>query len=101
MSARESDQAERRYAVVVRDHGEAHAIAWAGEVLELVCERAHPPGRPLALSVQLPEAALTLNGKTIGSKLRADGKFDVRLRLSSVRREQRAALELAFAPARN
>jgi hypothetical protein len=90
------DQPAPRLAVVVRDHGEAHAVAFAGEVLELICDRAHPPGRPLALTIALPDAALALNGKTIGSKRRPDGAFDVRLRMSSVRREQRSALERAL-----
>lgn len=93
------DQHAPRLPVVVRDHGEAQAVAFAGEVLELVCDRAHPPGRPLALTITLPDAPLELNGKTIGSKRRPDGHFDVRLRMSSVRREQRAALMSAFAPA--
>jgi hypothetical protein len=94
------DQQRPSLAVAVRDHGDARAVAFAGEVLELICDRAHPPGRPLALTVVLPDAALALNGKTIGSKRRPDGHFDVRLRMSSVRREQRAALEQALAPAK-
>lgn len=86
----------QQYRAVVHDHGEASAVGFKDGVLELICDKAHPPGRPLALSVQLPADEQALTGKTVGSKKRDDGSFDVRLRLSSVRREQRAALEAAF-----
>ena len=89
---------DRGYPVSIRNRGPARGVGYAGEVLELICDLAHPPGRPLELTLQLPDAMLTLNGKIIGSKRRDDGQYDVRLRLSSVRREQRAALEAAFAP---
>ena len=40
---------------------------------------------------------LDLQGKSAGSKLRSDGRYDVTLRLVSLRREQRIALEQTFA----
>lgn len=97
MSADEQSAQARAYAAVVRGHGDARAVAYADGVLGLICDRAHPPGRPLALVVQLPAGEQPLTGKALGSKQREDGSFDVRLRLSSLRREQRAALEAAFA----
>ena len=88
------------YTASIRNRGLARGVGYADGVLLLICEVAHPPGRPLELTLQLSDAMLTLSGKTIASKRRDDGRYDVRLRLSSVRREQRAALEAAFgAPA--
>jgi hypothetical protein len=61
--------------------------------LTLVCDRAEPPGRPLALRTRLGEEELALQGRSGGSKLREDGKFTVVMRLVSLRREHRALLE--------
>jgi hypothetical protein len=67
-------------------------------VLALVCDRAHPPGRPLELVLHAGETALTLRGKSAGSKRRdGDGLFDVRLRLHSLRRQEKETLTRAFA----
>ncbi|HEY8432146.1 MAG TPA: hypothetical protein VIL20_27405 [Sandaracinaceae bacterium] len=79
--------------------GSGEAVAWAGEVLSLVLPRAFAPGAPIAFSIALEGGALSLSGKTVGSKRRADGRFDVRVRLLNLRREERARLE-ALAPAR-
>ncbi|MCZ7687520.1 MAG: hypothetical protein M5U28_55795 [Sandaracinaceae bacterium] len=62
-------------------------------MLHLVLPRAFAPGAPLALTLELEDGALELTGKTIGSKRREDGRFDVRARLISLRREDRARLE--------
>jgi len=86
----------RAYPVNIRNRGPAQAVGYANGVLALTGELSHPPGRPLELTVQLPEGMLTLYGKITGSKRRDDGHYDIQLRLSSVRREQRAALEQAF-----
>ncbi len=77
----------------LRDGGEGEAIAWSREVLHLVLPRAFAPGAPLALTLELDGGALELTGKTIGSKRREDGRFDVRARLISLRRGDRARLE--------
>ena len=42
------------------------------------------------------ESALRLEGKAQGSKRLDDGRFDVRLKLTSLRRDDRSALERAF-----
>ena len=79
------------------EHG--RALAFADGVLHMICERPHPPGQPLALTLRLPDAAeLALQGKCAGSKRRDDGEFDVKLRLNSLRREQRASLEQLLGP---
>jgi len=80
------------------DGVQALAVAFNLGILHLICDRAHPPGRPLAFSVSLGDSQLALTGKSAGSKRRVDDRFDVRVRLSSLRREQRAQLERAFAP---
>ena len=85
------------YPVSIRNRGPARGVGYADGVLLLTCDLAHPPGRPLELTLQLPDAMIPLTGKIIDSKRRPDLLYDVRLRLSSVRREQRAALEAAFA----
>jgi hypothetical protein len=74
------------------------ALGYAGGMLRLACERAHPPGEPLTLTLRLAEGELALQGKSAGSKRRPDGGFDVALRLTSLRREQRAQLEALWAP---
>src|SRR5262245_44355213 len=63
------------------------------EVLTLICDRAEPPGRPLALRTRIGDEEIPLQGRSAGSKLREDGKFKVVMRLVSLRREQRALLE--------
>jgi hypothetical protein len=73
------------------------ALGYRNGVLHVACEHSHPPGQPLAVTVQLDGAELRLAGKSAGTKRRPDGGFDVQLRLHSVRREQRDALERAFA----
>lgn len=79
-------------AVRVAEGGQGEAIAVAGEVMHIVLERAYAPGAPLTLELDHASGTLALRGKTIGSKRREDGRFDVRLRLVSLRREDREKL---------
>jgi hypothetical protein len=75
----------------------ATVIGFADPVLTLICDHAHPPGRPLLLRGHAGDNELSLEGKTIGSKLRPDdGRFTVTLRLTSLRRESRRAFESLF-----
>lgn len=74
--------------------GRAHSID--GEVLSCVVSRAYAPGAPVDLGVRLEAGELALRGKSLGSKRRDDGRFDVRLRLLSLRREEREALAAAL-----
>jgi hypothetical protein len=82
--------------VTLADGAHALAVNYRPNTLSLVCAGAYPPGKPLALRAELGDAALDLQGKSAGSKLRGDGRYDVTLRLVSLRREQRIALEQAF-----
>jgi hypothetical protein len=71
-------------------------LGYAQGVLRMACERSHPPGQPLTVTLKLPEAELTVQGKSAGSKRRPDDWFEVQLRLHSLRREQRELLERTF-----
>ena len=92
----ETDGKERMWPVVFADGTSGEAVSYAGELLTIVCARAHPPGRPLEITLRAGEEPLALRGKSAGSKRRDDGSFDVRLRLHSLRREDRDALAGAF-----
>ena len=77
----------------------AFAGASAGGILTVVSERAYAPGEPARATVELSDGALEIEGKSIGSKRRPDGTFDVRFRLLNLRREARERLERALAAA--
>jgi hypothetical protein len=76
----------------------ARAVEWKADVLSLICPSAFAPGQPVELKAQTTGGEpIRLIGKSGGSKRRADGAFDVKLRLHSLRREQRAWLDETFA----
>ena len=85
----------RRYPRGAREMRGAPAT-FSGATL-LVSE--YPPGRPLNFTVTLPSGALALQAKAQGSKRREDGQFEVRVKLTSLRREARETLTQAFAAA--
>jgi hypothetical protein len=95
----EGPQRQREYAASFADGAQVLVTSYEAGVLGLVCDRAHPPGRPLELRVPVGDAPLVLLGKSAGSKRREDQRFDVRLRLHSLRREDRARLETLFGKA--
>jgi hypothetical protein len=72
--------------------GEGEALRLEGEVLVTVLARAFAPGAPVSFRATIDGQAIRLQAKTIGSKKRDDGRFDVRLRLTNLRREHRARL---------
>jgi hypothetical protein len=74
--------------------GEAQTLE--GEVLALVLPRAFAPGAPIAFSAEVEGGAIALHGKTIGSKRREDGRFDVRVRMTNLRRGDRERLIAAL-----
>ena len=76
--------------------GEGEALAFAGEVLTCALPRAFAPGAPIELSVVAEGEAVALRAKSIGSKRRDDGRFEVRMRLVNLRREHREALSRAL-----
>jgi len=85
------------YPITFGDGTPGQAAAWDDPVLGLVCDRAHPPGRPLEIALVLGTNQLALRGKSAGSKRRDDGRFEVRVRLHSLRRSDREQLAQAFA----
>jgi hypothetical protein len=87
---------EQGLALALSDGERGRALAYADGVLRMVCERAHPTGQPLSLTLHAPGGELSLQGKSAGSKRRQDGRFDVQLKLVSLRREQRSALQQLF-----
>jgi hypothetical protein len=84
------------FTVQFGDGSRALLVGYAPGVLSLTCDCAYPPGKPLDLQAQLGDETLALRGKSAGSKRRPDGRYDVMLRLVSLRREQREQLERAF-----
>ena len=78
--------------VVLAAGGEGEAARIEGEVLHLIPARAFAPGAPVALEATIEGEAVALTGKSIGSKRRDDGRFDVRLRMTNLRREERLRL---------
>jgi hypothetical protein len=82
--------------ITLAEGTQALAVNYAENVLHLVCVAAYPPGKPLTLRADTGVELLDLQGKSAGSKLRTDGRYDVKLRLVSLRRDERIALERAF-----
>jgi hypothetical protein len=69
--------------------GEGELVGYAKNVLELVAPMAFAPGQPARFEV----GELALEGRSLGSRRREDGRFVVRFRLISLRREDREKLE--------
>jgi len=84
------------YAARYPGGGQGRALSYANLVLAVVAPQAYAPGQPLTLEVCIGESWLSLGGKSQGSRARVDGGFDVKLRLTNLRREARLALEQAF-----
>ncbi|MDQ3034170.1 MAG: hypothetical protein M3Y87_17310 [Myxococcota bacterium] len=72
--------------------GEGEASSLAGEILHVVLGHPYAPGAPISLRLTRSDGELSLEGRTIGSKRREDGRYDVRLRLVNLTREHRARL---------
>ncbi len=80
--------------------GEAAAVvSFDGSVVAIVSPRAFAPGAPVTLTVTLEDGDVQVDGRSLGSKRRDEGGFDVRLRTVSLRREHRERLAAALAPA--
>ena len=87
---------EQAISATIDDTHEASVLSCDGQVLCAICSVAFPPGRPLELELRLPEQEVTLVGRCIGTKKRTDGAFDLRMRLTNLRRETRETLQRAF-----
>jgi hypothetical protein len=80
--------------VLLPSGAKAKAVEWRPDVLSLICPNAFAPGQPVELKAQGEGGeVIALIGKSSGSKKRDDGAFDVKLRLHSLRREQRTWLD--------
>jgi hypothetical protein len=83
-------------AITLEGGGGGELARVEGEVLHAVLERPFAPGSPVRMRVQVGGGggeALPIQGKTIRSKKRDDGRFDVRMRLINLRREHREKLQ--------
>jgi len=67
----------------------AEPIALANDLLDVVVDEACAPGRPITLEV----GELSLDAKSRGTQKRADGRFDLKVRLVGIRREEREQLQ--------
>jgi hypothetical protein len=84
--------------IPLRDrHGDTiELMSFDGKQFELVGPRAFAPGQPLVLEMSLgPGYRLEL--KSLGSKKRADGRFDIRARATTLAKGAREMLEQALA----
>lgn len=70
-------------------------VAFDGKLFTFVSPRAFAPGQPLVVEVELG-VGHTLDLKSIGSKKRDDGSFEVRARASTLTKATREALASAF-----
>ena len=74
-----------------------HALSLEGEErILLTANRAFAPGTPMELTMKLDSGPLLLQAKSLGSKRRHDGLFDVRARLVTLRRADRDLLRAAL-----
>jgi hypothetical protein len=78
--------------VALEGGGRGEALMLEGEVLRMVLDRALPPGTPIVVTLARAELELRLQGKTLGSKRLEDGRYEVRVRLVNLRREDRVRL---------
>ncbi|MDH5676873.1 MAG: PilZ domain-containing protein [Myxococcales bacterium] len=79
--------------VVFGDGERGFAESYKSGMLVAVGPRAYAPGQPLEMQLSGEGLELQLQGKSVGSRRREDGDFEVRIRVLNLRREQRQALE--------
>jgi hypothetical protein len=76
--------------------GEGELVSHDGDRASLVSPTAFAPGQPLTFDALLDDGPLALEARTLGSKKREDGRFDVRVRLINLSRDRRERLARAF-----
>lgn len=74
------------------DGAEGHASAFDGEMIVLVLSRPLAPGTPFRGVVAIETGEIAIEGRATRSKRTADGTFEVRARLISLRRDDRERL---------
>ncbi len=79
--------------LTLRSGEEGLLESWDGTFLVVKVPVPFAPGAPVRLLVALPAMELPLEGKSIGSKLGADGQFTVRMRLITLPKPTRLALD--------
>lgn len=87
----------KQLAIAFGDGTEGRVAGFEGTMLLAVGEKAYAPGRPLELVLKLEGGDARVRAKTIGSKRREDGAFDVRMRLVDLRKDDRERLLAALA----
>lgn len=89
-------EAEQGWPAALADGASARAVGLAAGVLQLVIDRAYPPGKPLEFELRAPDSVLALQGKSAGCRRRDDGNYLVQVKLNSLRREQKTLLDALF-----
>ncbi len=77
------------------DGDKLELTSFDGKQFTLVSARAYAPGQPMLLTVELTPP-LTLDLKSIGSKVREDQRFDVRARAMTLPKPTRDRLVAAL-----
>ena len=73
--------------------GEGEVVSLRGEVLALRLSRPFAPGSPVDLRIEADDAAIVrVRGKTVSSRRREDERYDVRLRIVTLRKDDRRRL---------
>lgn len=78
---------------------DCEGLSFDGKLFRFAGPRAFAPGAPLRLLVELVDGSRALEGRSLGSKLREDQRYEVRMRFVNLRRELREALVLALGDA--
>ena len=75
------------------DGGEkAEARTFEGHILTFLSPRAFASGAPIGFTVVMGDHRRALEGRCVGSRRAEDGRFEVRMRLVNLRRDDRHAL---------
>jgi hypothetical protein len=77
------------------DGAKVELTSFDGKQFSLISTRAYAPGQPMPLTVELTPP-LTLDLKSLGSKLREDQRFDVRARAQTLPKGTRDRLVAAL-----
>lgn len=68
-------------------------LEWKNELVFVTCPRAFAPGAPIRLELKLESGPMPIELRSIGSKKRPDGLFEVRGRTINLKRDDRLRLD--------